>query len=119
MTVSGAEKSQQCHKYFPQYSTFASERPQVRTLGRQTCFLPRGHLTSLRPCYSTRATKYFKRIYRINCVKLCLENVQIFVVCRSVEEVENLHYCILPLTSKDVDMLGTRYVYWNNFSSED
>jgi len=23
------------------YGTFASERPQVRTLGRQTCFLPR------------------------------------------------------------------------------
>jgi len=36
----GAEKSQQCHKYFLQYSTFASERPLVRTWGRQTCFLP-------------------------------------------------------------------------------
>jgi len=24
-----AEKSQQCHKYFPRYSAFASERPQV------------------------------------------------------------------------------------------
>jgi len=35
------EKSQQCHKYFFQYSTFASERPQVRIWGRQTCFLPR------------------------------------------------------------------------------
>jgi len=37
----GAKKSQQCHKHFLQYSTFASERPQVRTWGRQTCFLPR------------------------------------------------------------------------------
>jgi len=37
----GAEKPQQCRKYFLQYSTFASERPQVRTWGRQTCFLPR------------------------------------------------------------------------------
>jgi len=27
--------------YFLQYSTFASERPQVRIWGRQTCFLPR------------------------------------------------------------------------------
>ena len=33
-------KSQQCHKYFLQYTTFDSERPQVRTRGRQTCFLP-------------------------------------------------------------------------------
>ena len=37
----GAEKSQQCHKYFLQCSTFTSERSQVRTWGRQTCFLPR------------------------------------------------------------------------------
>jgi len=41
MTAGGAEKSQQCHKYFLQYSTFTSERPQFRTWGRQTCFLPR------------------------------------------------------------------------------
>ena len=37
----GAGKSQQCHKYFPPYSTFGSKRSQVRTWGRQTCFLPR------------------------------------------------------------------------------
>jgi len=37
----GAEKSQQCLMYFLQYSTFSSERPQVWTWGRQTCFLPR------------------------------------------------------------------------------
>jgi len=37
----GAEKSQQCHNYFIQYSTFASEIPQIRTLGSQTCFFPR------------------------------------------------------------------------------
>ena len=37
----GAEKSQQCHKYFRQNSTFASERTQVRTWGRQTCSMPR------------------------------------------------------------------------------
>ena len=40
MTAWGVEKSQQCHKYFLQYSTFASERPQVRTWERQNCFLP-------------------------------------------------------------------------------
>ena len=37
----GRQTSQQCHKYFLQFSTFASERPQVRTWGHQTCFLPR------------------------------------------------------------------------------
>ena len=37
----GRQKSQECHKYFIQYSTFASGRPQVRTWGCQVCFLPR------------------------------------------------------------------------------
>ena len=37
----GRQTSQQCHKYFLQFSTFASKRPQVRTRGHQTCFLPR------------------------------------------------------------------------------
>ena len=41
----GAEKAQQCHKYFLQYSIFASERPQVRIWGRQTCLLFRCNLT--------------------------------------------------------------------------
>jgi len=40
MTAEGAEKSQQSHKYFLHYSTFASERSQFRTRWRQTCFLP-------------------------------------------------------------------------------
>jgi len=31
ITAAGTEKSKQCHKYFLQYSTFVSERPQVRT----------------------------------------------------------------------------------------
>ena len=37
MTAGSVEKSQQYHKYFLQYYEFASERPQVRTWGRQTC----------------------------------------------------------------------------------
>ena len=40
MTLEGADKSQQCHKYFRQYSIFASDRSQVRTWGHETCFLP-------------------------------------------------------------------------------
>jgi len=37
----GAEKSHKCYKYFLQCNEFAFERAQVRTWGRQTCFLPR------------------------------------------------------------------------------
>jgi len=39
MTARDAEKSQQCYKCFLQ-CTFASQTPQVRTWGRQICFLP-------------------------------------------------------------------------------
>jgi len=46
----GAEKSQQCRKYFLQYNTFAPERPQVRTWGRQTCFLARAPSNLGAPC---------------------------------------------------------------------
>jgi len=41
INAGGAIKSQQRYKYFIDYSTFASERSQVWTWGRQTCFLPR------------------------------------------------------------------------------
>jgi len=38
ITAGGTEKSQQCHKYFLQYSKCAFERAPVRLWGRQTCF---------------------------------------------------------------------------------
>jgi len=41
ITAGSAIKPRQCHKYFFQYSAFASERSQVWRWGRQTCFLPR------------------------------------------------------------------------------
>jgi len=50
-SLRGAEKSQQYRKYFLQYSTFASERPPIRTWGRQTCFLHRA--PSNEPRYAT------------------------------------------------------------------
>ena len=40
MTAQGAEKTQQCHKYFLQCSTFASKRPQVRTGAPNLFFAP-------------------------------------------------------------------------------
>ena len=49
MTAGVVEKSQQCHKYFLQYSTFASERPRFRTWACQTCFLPR----AIKPRYAS------------------------------------------------------------------
>jgi len=54
MSAAGAEKSQQRNKCFLQYSKFPSEWPQVRTRGRQTCFLPRAPsnvVTSLLVCF--------------------------------------------------------------------
>ena len=51
----GAEKSQQCHKYFLQHSVFASEWPQVRTWGHQTCFLPRAPSNFVTPLVQTQA----------------------------------------------------------------
>jgi len=47
--TAGGEKSQKCRKFFLQHSKIASERAQVRTWGRQTCFLPRRHLPTLSP----------------------------------------------------------------------
>jgi len=49
ITAGGAKKSQQCHKYFRQYSTFASEKHQVRTRGAKLASWPGRHLASLRP----------------------------------------------------------------------
>jgi len=46
--------SQQCHKYALQYSTFATERPQVQIWGRQTFFVPRApsnRVTLLHPAH--------------------------------------------------------------------
>jgi len=48
--LSGRRKSHQYHKCILQCSTFTSERPQVRTWGRQSCFFPRAPSTSLRLC---------------------------------------------------------------------
>ena len=57
-----AEKAQQCHKYFLQYSTFASERPQVWTWGRQTCLLSRAP-SNLVTSLAWGAKKRFKKLY--------------------------------------------------------
>jgi len=45
--------SRQCHKCFLQCSKFASERPQVRLWGRQTCFLPRAPSNLVKPLTDT------------------------------------------------------------------
>jgi len=67
MTAGGDEKSNQCHKYFLQYSTFASERFQARTWGRQTIpSCPRHHLISFRPCLEDITSQgSFINVFRI------------------------------------------------------
>jgi len=50
------ENSQKCHKYFLQYSKFASIRPQIQTWGRQICFLPRTPSNLVTPLVSYRST---------------------------------------------------------------
>jgi len=54
----GGQKSQQCHKHFLQRSTFVSERPQVRTWGRQTCFLPQAPSNLVTPLYITTVSQH-------------------------------------------------------------
>jgi len=52
MTAGGVKKSQQCHMYILQYSKFAPEKSQVRTWGRQTCFLPRAPSNLVTPLHA-------------------------------------------------------------------
>ena len=47
----GGRKSQQCQKYFFQYSTLACKRPQVWTQGHQACFLPRAPSNLVMPSW--------------------------------------------------------------------
>jgi len=49
MAAGRAEKSQQYHKYFLQYNTFASERPQFRTWGAKLASCPGCQLTRYAP----------------------------------------------------------------------
>jgi len=49
----GAKKSHKCQKHFFQKSTFASERPQVRTWGHQTCFFPQAPSNLVTPLHIT------------------------------------------------------------------
>ena len=52
-TLVGAEKFQQCGKYFYQCSTFTTKRPYVQTWGCQTCFLPQAPSNLGTPLYQT------------------------------------------------------------------
>jgi len=63
MTAEGAEKSQQCHKYFLQYTTFASERPQVRIWGRQSALLARAPSNLVTPLTSVPDHFYNSEVF--------------------------------------------------------
>jgi len=64
LTAWGAEKAQQCHKNFLQYSTFASEKPQIRKglRGRQTCLLSRAP-SNLVASLAWGEKQSFKKLY--------------------------------------------------------
>ena len=62
MTAGGAEKSQQCHKYFLQCSTFTSKRPQVRTRGGKLYSCSGQLLTSLRPCLGVTVCLHLRAV---------------------------------------------------------
>ena len=104
ITVRGAEKSQQCHKYFLQYSTFASERHQVRTRECQNCILSRvpsslvkalgavGLITNLKPTlpshkllmginfrYNMLHEIYFKVVYPVEAHYITRQIFSVFV----------------------------------------
>jgi len=64
-----AEKSQ-CHKHFLQYTTFTSKISQVRTWGRQTCFLPRAPFNLVTPLTLTRLLPLQLRFERIQYISL-------------------------------------------------
>ena len=76
----GSEKSWQCLKYFFQYSTFASEIPQVRTWGRQTCFLPQEPSSLVTPLYACF-------------IWMCLKDCEINIILNQYRNID-LYYCI-------------------------
>jgi len=49
---------------------FASERPQIRTWGRQTCFFPRALFSLVTPLYGTRAFLFCHNVLPSCYVKL-------------------------------------------------
>jgi len=65
-----AKKSQQCHKHFLQYPTFTSKISQVRTWGRQTCFLPQAPSNLVTPLTLTRLLPLQLRFERIQYISL-------------------------------------------------
>jgi len=55
ITAGGAEKSQQCHKFFLQYCKFAFERTKIRPWGAKLVFSPRAPFNLVTPllCWIT------------------------------------------------------------------
>ena len=72
-------KYQQCHKHFFQNTTFASERRQVRTWGRQTCFLPQAPSNLVTPLHNAHhdyLAKMTKFVYKNTCPSMANDQSQ-------------------------------------------
>ena len=98
----GADKTQQCHKYCLQYSIFASERSQVRTWGRQTCFLPRAPsnlVTALIRCL----TWYGQAL------TFLMHNLEGIIVCSAYALHTSLWLIAPPLARIYWHGIGTKY----------
>ena len=112
ITAGGAEKSQQCHKYFLQYSKFAFERTPVRPWGRQTLFLPRAPsnlVTPLSTSYDLLSRKSNESLRlgwaslellerNVNRTKTCLVRFnscyQLTLLSNSISAEFSFYYCV-------------------------
>jgi len=65
-----AEKSQQCHKHFLQYTAVTSKISQLRIWGRQTCFFPRAPSNLVMPLTLIRLLLLQLRFERIQYISL-------------------------------------------------
>jgi len=97
-TAVGVEKSQQCCKYLLQYRIYASERYQVRTWGRQTCFLPRATSNLVTPL---KSASILRSIFRNETVVLHAKHFVTHALCvvivkRNKVQITALNFQRLP-----------------------
>jgi len=122
-------KSQKCHKHFFQSNTFASERCQVWTWGRHTCFLlqtPSNLVTTLhitivlpkcRNLFTNIPTHQWQtinhKLFKINAVAYPSH-----LTTKKLLKLEKKVYCLQNKhkSSSPKNVWGTRRDKWNNYA---
>ena len=113
MGAGGGEKSQQCHKYFPPYSTFASEKPQFRTWERQTCFLLRVLANLVPPLpHNTRVHHPKNLQHQMKRVDMQCENENVRPIINSGQG--RIQGAITPLKPTRVNIFAMILYNWQN-----